>query len=133
DSHFHGYQGPSWNLFFSRATASGGGTVAKSNDSMRCVVAGRECSSNHSSFFSHSTLSRRRPALRSAVGHGGHRVELPKNLWDGSGLKIESASTDVAWHDDLVHANYNNKMPTSAMNCDLIMWDLDKPGGTKYG
>lgn len=34
---------------------------------------------------------------KTAVGLGGHRVELSKNLWDGSGLKIESASTDVAW------------------------------------
>lgn len=29
--------------------------------------------------------------------------------------------------------DYNNKILTSARNGDLIMWDLDKPGGTKYG
>ncbi|KAH0832273.1 hypothetical protein J3R83DRAFT_13266 [Lanmaoa asiatica] len=83
---------------------------------------------------------------KSAVGHGGHRVDLSKNLWDGSGLKIESASTDVAWCSGSSYffasdpflgglrspADYNNKILTSARNGDLIMWDLDKPGSTKY-
>lgn len=30
-------------------------------------------------------------------------------------------------------ADYNNKILTSARNGDLIMWDLDKVGSTKYG
>lgn len=51
DSRLHGYQGPSRNVRLPRVTTSGGGTVAKSEDSARCVVAGRECSSNYS-FFS---------------------------------------------------------------------------------
>lgn len=83
---------------------------------------------------------------KSAVGRGGHRIDLSKNLWDGSGLKIESASTDVAWCSGSSRSSpifpfgglrlptdYNNKILTSARNGDLIMWDLDKAGNTKYG
>ncbi|KAG6375919.1 hypothetical protein JVT61DRAFT_2787 [Boletus reticuloceps] len=126
DSRFHGYQGPSRNVRFPRATASGGGTVAKSDDGVRCVVAGRE--SLRVLRLSDPDDATATLDQKSAVGHGGHRVELSKNLWDGSGLKIESASTDVAW----CSGHYNNKILTSARNGDLIMWDLGKPGSTKY-
>ncbi|KAF8441042.1 hypothetical protein L210DRAFT_3645285 [Boletus edulis BED1] len=126
DSRFHGYQGPSRNVRFPRATASGGGTVAKSDDGVRCVVAGRE--SLRVLRLSDPDDTAATLDQKSAVGHGGHRVELSKNLWDGSGLKIESASTDVAW----CSGHYNNKILTSAKNGDLIMWDLDKSGSTKY-
>lgn len=34
---------------------------------------------------------------KSAVGPGGHRLEASRNFWDSSGLKVDSASTDVAW------------------------------------
>lgn len=34
---------------------------------------------------------------KSAVGRGGHKIDASRNFWDGSGLKIDSASTDVAW------------------------------------
>jgi hypothetical protein len=34
---------------------------------------------------------------KSVVGQGGHRIEASRNFWDGSGLKIDSASTDIAW------------------------------------
>jgi hypothetical protein len=34
---------------------------------------------------------------KSAIGEGGYRIDASRNLWDGSGLKIDSASTDVAW------------------------------------
>jgi WD repeat-containing protein 24 len=37
------------------------------------------------------------PDHKSAVGRGGHRLDASRNLWIGSGLKMESASTDVAW------------------------------------
>jgi hypothetical protein len=37
------------------------------------------------------------PDHKSAVGRGGHRLDASRNLWTGSGLKMESASTDVAW------------------------------------
>ncbi|KAG8214830.1 hypothetical protein J3R82DRAFT_9979 [Butyriboletus roseoflavus] len=125
DSRFHGYQGPSRNVRIPRASTNGGGTVAKSEDGVRCVVAGRESlrilrlSDPEDAVFTEQ---------KSGVGHGGHRVDLSKNLWDGSGLKIESASTDVTW----CSGNYNNKILTSARNGDLIMWDLDKSGSTKY-
>lgn len=31
------------------------------------------------------------------VGRGGARIESSRNFWEGSGLKIDSAITDVAW------------------------------------
>ena len=34
---------------------------------------------------------------KSAIGKGGHRIDASRNFWEGSGLKIDSASTDVAW------------------------------------
>lgn len=34
---------------------------------------------------------------RSSVGRGGHRVDASRNLWEGSGLKLDNANTDVAW------------------------------------
>lgn len=37
------------------------------------------------------------PGHKSSVGRGGYRIDASRNLWDGSGLKIDSASTDVAW------------------------------------
>jgi hypothetical protein len=37
------------------------------------------------------------PDHKSAVGRGGHRLDASRNLWTGSGLKMESVSTDVAW------------------------------------
>ena len=43
DSWFHGYQGPTRSVRFPHATTHGGGTVAKSDDGVSCVVAGRGC------------------------------------------------------------------------------------------
>ncbi|KAJ3511977.1 hypothetical protein NLJ89_g3787 [Agrocybe chaxingu] len=63
-----------------------------------------------------------------AIGRGGHRIDASRNFWEGSGLKIDSASTDVAWG----HGLFNNKILTSARNGELIMWDLNKSGVTKY-
>ena len=34
---------------------------------------------------------------KSVTGKGGHRIEVSRNMWDGSGLKVDSSSTDVAW------------------------------------
>ncbi|KAI9508833.1 hypothetical protein F5148DRAFT_1192288 [Russula earlei] len=65
---------------------------------------------------------------KSAVGRGGHRVDASRNLWTGSGLKMESVSTDVAWG----RGSYDNKILTSARNGELIMWDLNKLGPSKY-
>lgn len=43
DSRFHGYQGPSRTVRLPRATPFGGGSVSKSEDGLRCAVAGKEC------------------------------------------------------------------------------------------
>ncbi|KAI6155834.1 hypothetical protein BKA82DRAFT_1008041 [Pisolithus tinctorius] len=126
DSRSHGrYQGPVRNVHLPRTTSQGGGTIAKSEDGVRCIVAGRESlrilrlsAEDESQTSDH----------KSAVGRGGHRIEASRNLWDGSGLKIDSASTDVAW----CCGSYNNKILTSARNGELIMWDLNKTGSTKY-
>jgi WD repeat-containing protein 24 len=34
---------------------------------------------------------------KTAVGRGGHRLEASRNYWDGSDLKVDSVSTDIAW------------------------------------
>ena len=60
---------------------------------------------------------------------------------------MDSASTDVAWGHGcryLVYSSFlscllipvivfNNKILTSARNGELILWDLNKSGVTKYG
>lgn len=44
DSRKHGcYQGPIRSVSLARAASPGGGTIAKSEDGVRCVVAGRAC------------------------------------------------------------------------------------------
>lgn len=86
------------------------------------------------------------PDHKSAVGQG-HRIDASRNFWEGSGLKMDSASTDVAWGHGcryLVYSSFlscllipvivfNNKILTSARNGELILWDLNKSGVTKYG
>ncbi|KAH0579399.1 hypothetical protein H2248_003538 [Termitomyces sp. 'cryptogamus'] len=72
--------------------------------------------------------SRSYPGHKSSVGRGGYRIDASRNLWDGSGLKIDSASTDVAWG----HGAFKNKILTSARNGELIMWDINKAGPNKY-
>ncbi|KAH7885076.1 hypothetical protein F5I97DRAFT_1810259 [Phlebopus sp. FC_14] len=125
DSRRHGYQGPIRNVRLPRAATSGGGTIANSEDGVRCVVAGRESLRILRLSDPDETPTNEH---KSSVGRGGHRIDSSRNLWDGSGLKIDSASTDVAW----CSGNYNNKILTSARNGDLIMWDLNKSGSTKY-
>ncbi|KAG2077771.1 hypothetical protein BDR04DRAFT_1064549 [Suillus decipiens] len=125
DSRKYGYQGPVRNVRLHRATASGGGTIAKSDDGLRCVVAGRESLRILRLFDPEDVINNDHKA---SIGRGGHRIEVSRNIWDGSGLKIDSASTDVAW----CHGSYNNKILTSARNGDLIMWDLNGAGNAKY-
>ncbi|KAG1739394.1 uncharacterized protein EDB91DRAFT_1134938 [Suillus paluster] len=125
DSRKHGYQGPVRSVRSHRATTNGGGTIAKSEDGLRCVVAGRE------SLRILRLSDPEDPANndhKASIGRGGHRIEASRNIWDGSGLKIDSASTDVAW----CHGSYDNKILTSARNGDLIMWDLNRAGNAKY-
>ncbi|TCD66714.1 hypothetical protein EIP91_001007 [Steccherinum ochraceum] len=49
-------------------------------------------------------------------------------MWNGSGLKIDSAATDVVWG----RGAYSNKILTSARNGELILWDLNRSGTSKY-
>ena len=46
DAREHGYNGPTRHVRLPRATNPGGGAIAKGEDGMRCVVAGRECKSH---------------------------------------------------------------------------------------
>jgi len=43
DARLHGYQGQTRTVRLPGAAPSGGGAIAKSEDGMRCVVAGKEC------------------------------------------------------------------------------------------
>ncbi|KAG1883918.1 hypothetical protein F4604DRAFT_1648655 [Suillus subluteus] len=144
DSRKYGYQGPVRNVRLHRATTNGGGTVAKSDDGLRCVVAGRESLRILRLSDPEDVINNDHKA---SIGRGGHRIEASRNIWDGSGLKIDSASTDVAWchgskqlqilqcsalHSLPSFEGYNNKILTSARNGDLIMWDLNRAGNAKY-
>lgn len=84
---------------------------------------------------------------KSSVGRGGHRIDASRNYWDGSGLKIDSVSTDVAWGyggecEPFCHVlqgimtlqkAFSNKIMTGARNGEFILWDLNKAGPSKYG
>ncbi|TRM56232.1 hypothetical protein BD626DRAFT_441257 [Schizophyllum amplum] len=117
--------GPSRHVRVPRVAPPGGGAIAISEDGERCVVAGKESlrivrvsPPDHSPSTEH----------KSAVGPGGYRVDASRNMWDGSGLKMDSASTDVSW----AKGAFDHKILTSARNGELIMWDLNKSGPTKY-
>jgi hypothetical protein len=112
DSRGHGPQGPTRNVRIPRTASSGGGAIAKSEDGSRCVVAGIDCEPHVYSSFQCSfkwlsalrilrvlqpSQSSTESAYKTAVGRGGFRIESSRNLWEGSGLKIDSANTDVAW------------------------------------
>lgn len=43
DSRTHGYQGSSRDVRLGRVTPAGGGSIAKSEDGIRCAVTGKEC------------------------------------------------------------------------------------------
>lgn len=125
DSRLHGPQGPVRNVRVAGAATPGGGAISKSEDGARCVVAGREslrilriCEPNVLVGSDH----------KHAVGSEGYRIDVGRNLWSGSGLKIDSVSTDVVW----AHGLFNNKIITSARNGEIIMWDLQKSGPSKY-
>ncbi|KAI0351880.1 hypothetical protein OH77DRAFT_1498292 [Trametes cingulata] len=128
DSREHGYRGPTRHVRLARATSHGGGSIAKSEDGIRCVVAGRESlrilRMSEASVSGTSTPTEH----KTVTGRGGHRIEASRNYWDGSGLKVDSSSTDVAW----CHGSFNSKILTSARNGELILWDLNKAGPSKY-
>ncbi|KAI0644296.1 hypothetical protein C8Q79DRAFT_139375 [Trametes meyenii] len=128
DSREHGYHGPTRHVRLPRATFHGGGSIAKSEDGVRCVVAGRE--SLRILHMSEESLSvpSTPTEYKSVTGRGGHRIEASRNFWDNTGLKVDSSSTDVVW----CHGSFSNKILTSARNGELIMWDLNKNGPSKY-
>jgi hypothetical protein len=118
DARLHGHQGLTRTVRLPGAAASGGGAIAKSEDGERCVVAGKECVCSSMMVSTcticiqpitlHTPIALRilrisdtqtslNPDHKSAVGRGGHRIDASRNLWTGSGLKMESISTDVAW------------------------------------
>jgi hypothetical protein len=37
------------------------------------------------------------PSQKSTTSRAGYRLDASRNLWDGSGLKVDSALTDVGW------------------------------------
>ncbi|KAH9977109.1 hypothetical protein BGW80DRAFT_1287386 [Lactifluus volemus] len=125
DARLHGYQGSTRTVRFPGAAASSGGSIAKSEDGERCVVAGKESLRILRVSDSQTSLN---PDHKFSLGRGGHRIDASRNLWTGSGLKMESTSTDVAWG----RGSYDNKILTSARNGELIVWDLNKLGPSKY-
>lgn len=101
-------------------TSSGGGgtTISTNEDGTRCVVAGREGKSysrqNYKPKLNYTEMLVLRilrvdntlppedstPPIthgKSATGPGGSRALASHNYWKGSGLKIDSAFTDVCW------------------------------------
>lgn len=119
DARTQGYQGPLRNAKHSRAAPSGGGAIAKSDDGSKCAVTGKECKLSPPHYSSRllkvrveggaAVRFRHLAALLTVVislalrivrvweSDGSHRIEVSRNLWEGSGLKIDCASTDVAW------------------------------------
>ena len=86
------------------------------------------------------------PEHKSAVGRGGHRIDASRNMWTAAGFKVDSVSTDVAWGKGRMfmpsmnistscslRSDYDHKILTSARNGDLLMWDLNKLGPSKFG
>ncbi|KAJ3890938.1 hypothetical protein GG344DRAFT_48434 [Lentinula edodes] len=128
DPRTHGYQGPPRTVRLQRV-ANGGGAISKSSDGTRCVVTGKESLKilRIVDPLQTNDLEDSIQYKTSAVGKGGFRIEASRNLWDGSGLKIDSSSTCVAW----CREEYKNKILTSARNGELIMWDINK-SGSKY-
>ncbi|KAG6810839.1 hypothetical protein H0H92_010103, partial [Tricholoma furcatifolium] len=124
DTRTYGVQGPTKNVRLYRATPGTGGAISKSEDGSSCAVTGKESLR----ILTISDGSKVNVGNKSSVGQGGHRIEASRNLWEGSGLKIDSASTDVAWG----YGIFNSKILTSARNGELIMWDLNKNGVSKY-
>ncbi|KAJ7509976.1 hypothetical protein B0H11DRAFT_1168825 [Mycena galericulata] len=113
------------NVRLPRATTLGG-QMSKSEDGLRCAVAGTEYLRIMRVYDPEDKPPN--PEYKSNVGAGGYRLEASRNMWEGSGLKTDSANTDVAW----CHGLFNNKILTSARNGELIMWDLNKSGPSKY-
>lgn len=118
DSRSHAAAGPSRNARLQKATLPGSGFISKGEDG-RIAVAGRECErlfhrhhQHHQPRTSNTDLILVSQALKilrvleapqSTTVDPKHttrpafKIESTKNLWEGSNLKIDCTSTDVAW------------------------------------
>ena len=81
----------------------------------------------------------------------GPRIEASRNFWEGSGLKIDSSSTDVVWGHGSEsfglwlgkvlpiirlanpEKDFSNKILTSARNGEIMTWDINRNINVKYG
>ncbi|KAJ7063381.1 hypothetical protein C8F01DRAFT_1132786 [Mycena amicta] len=119
------YPSASRNVRLARASPTGG-IISPSEDGIRCAVAGTE----DLRILRVSDLDDPNPNVqhRSNVGQGGYRLDASRNMWDATVLKSDSSVTDVEW----AHGQFNHKILTSARNGELIMWDLNKSGPSKY-
>ncbi|KAF7305081.1 WD-REPEATS-REGION domain-containing protein [Mycena kentingensis (nom. inval.)] len=119
------YSDATRNVRLPRATTRGG-IISKSEDGVRCVVASTE--SLRIVRVSDPNEPHPNSEHKSTVGQGGYRLDVSRNMWDGSGLKTDSTFTDVEW----CHGQFNDRILTSARNGELIMWNLSKSGSSKY-
>lgn len=121
----YAYQGNSRTVTFHNASSPGGSTLSMSPEGNQCAVTGKD-----SLRILRVSDGSQRPIseYKYAIGAGGYRVDASRNFWTGSGLKADSALTDVVW----CHKFFSNKILTSARNGDLILWDINKPGSLKY-
>ncbi|KAF7294862.1 WD-REPEATS-REGION domain-containing protein [Mycena indigotica] len=119
------YPAATRNVRLQRATPTGG-AISPSEDGIRCVVAGAE----YLRIIRVSDPDEPNPNIehRSNVGLGGYRLDSSRNMWDATALKTDSSVTDVEW----AHGQFNHKIVTSARNGELILWDLNKSGVSKY-
>ncbi|THV00375.1 hypothetical protein K435DRAFT_854840 [Dendrothele bispora CBS 962.96] len=129
DSRTHGYQGSTRNVRLQRVSPIGGGAISRSQDGLQCAVTGIE-SLRIVRIYDTANSPDTQNGFRHkyAQGSGGHCIDASRNFWENSGLKLDSTSTDVAW----CHGQFSNKIITSARNGEVIMWDLNKSGSTKF-
>lgn len=115
DARKHGYDGSTRNVRMARVVVDGGGSISNSPDGLKCAVAGTGSRWIPFQLPGYPESLTRGTALRilrfsdvnpgqpgpdhhkATVGRGGHRIDASRNMWEGSGLKLDSASTDVVW------------------------------------
>ena len=119
-------QGPSRSVRLHRVCTAGSGAIAREGDPgiagvKRLVVGGKECTHCPQNFhpFSYSYLwivalrilrstepnsepdEEREKKVgsthKSTTSRYGFKLDASRNLWEGSGLKVDSAVTDVGW------------------------------------
>ncbi|GJJ13186.1 hypothetical protein Clacol_007437 [Clathrus columnatus] len=112
----------------------GGGSFASSSDGSRAVIAGNDVLRLVKvSDVNRQNVLQSNPRL--CVGPGGATIETSPNMWLSSGLKVDSAPTDVIWgrgdRNDIRAKQitaFDNKIVTSARNGEIIYWDISRLG-----